>query len=594
MIDYNVSQLELKLWRLYKESDPANVCEKCWEILFEMFPLSAAALWQRDSDATVYVVAHRGLSSQLSRLRLPKTDSAVGRAAMVKCRPLFVSDVQLSFSEYRNLTRLSPLELNGLREHGTRTVLFLPCRYADKDYVLMLCFSKVMMQAKIKTDTLSNFCEYFVDAFEQAQDNSRQRALVQLGKLLTPAAQVDRETMRGTMNKVAEIIRQTVDAGGVSIYLCSEDNKTLQLFGSSPGIEDEPSYEEVYYPLEHGQGLTPEVVLKNRIFRYPDLEAKEAEEELAARGYTRRKKWQEALERRSLKIYPFMAVPLRYQSDVLGVVRASSRARSECCFTTQEEEALRDMADQVAYFVSESQKAQARTTEAMQHIAHQFISPLNALQWHCYALQQGGFSEDRGRIVVNAISNLASLALIYGMNFELIARIWSGVRGDFDFRPLRIAPLLIELVRNYQPLAWKRRINIQVVDGSAEGSVDNLPNILGDRSALTQAFAAVIDNAIRYSAPGNDIIIKGVASLSEVHIYVTNVSSIPITAEWCERIFYRGERTPEAVSMEVVGTGTGLWLGRSILRLHGGELTVQPSERTNNGWKTSFIFSFKS
>jgi len=99
MNDYDASQLESHLWRLYKEDEPEKVCEECWEILFQMFPLSAAALWQRDSDATMYVVSHRGLSSQLSSLRLPKTDSAVGQTVMVTGNYLLVPNVQLSLRE---------------------------------------------------------------------------------------------------------------------------------------------------------------------------------------------------------------------------------------------------------------------------------------------------------------------------------------------------------------------------------------------------------------------------------------------------------------------------------------------------------------
>ena len=589
MIDYNSSQLESKLWLLYKEDDPTKVCEACWNILFDIFPLSAAALWQRDSDATMYVVVHRGLSLELSLLRLPKADSAVGRAVMIIDEPLFVFDVQLSLHEYRNLTRLSPLEYRKLREYGTRTLLFLPHKYEDKDYVLMLCFSEVVKLTDTTRDALSTFCEHFVNAFEQAQTHSRQRALVQLGNLLTPVAQVDRETMRKTMDEVAKIIRQTVRAAGVSIFLCSEKESRLELFGSHPGIEGAPPYEEVYYPLERGHGLTPDVVLKRNIFRYPDLEAEEAKKDLAKQRYTWEDQWREALDYNSRKIHTFMAVPLRDQSEVLGVIRASFREGSECSFTAQEEKMLLEMANKVAKFVSDLRKAQARTTEAMQHIAHQFISPLNALRWLCYGLRRGRSSEEK----VNAINTLASLSLIYGMNFQLIARIWGGAEGDFDFRPIQLAPLIIDLARNYQFWARQRNLNIQVVSGSAEGSVENLPDILADTSALTQAFAIVIDNAINYSAPGNDIIIKGTTTPSEVQISVTNISTIPITAEWCEKIFHRGERTPEAKSIKVAGTGTGLWLGRSILRLHGGELTVQPSERVNNGWRTSFLFSFK-
>jgi hypothetical protein len=271
--------------------------------------------------------------------------------------PFLISNVQSS--DLRKLRLLSPLELDGLRKSGTYTVLFLPHKYQDKDYVLMLCFSEVMeLQQEIR-DALWSFCKQFVDKYENSQSGSRNFAIMQLEELLMPEAQVNRETM----DKVAEIIRKTVYAGGISIFLCSEDRKKLQLVGSSPGIEGDPPYENVYYLLENGQGLTPEVVLSNRVFRYSDLEDNLVKEELAVRGYTWMKRWPEALEYESYQNYPFMAVPI---GNRLGVIRASCRERSECSFTAQDEETLYRIADLVASFVNKNWRTEALRSNGTQ------------------------------------------------------------------------------------------------------------------------------------------------------------------------------------------------------------------------------------
>ena len=597
---YDTDHFDEKLWRLYEQDDPVEVCERAWDILSEADQdnsLSATALWQLDTDSDMFVFAHRGLPEQFASLRLPKMDSVVGRA-MVAGKPLQISDVQLSISQDPSLARLGLLEYRGLREFRARTVLFLPYQHLDEDYVLVLCFSEAAELPAAAIDAISRFGEHLVKAFSKAKDRSRQSALVKLGKLLSPAARIE----RGTMDRVAELVKETVRAGGVSIFLCSEENRRLGLVGSSPGIKGHPSYEKVYYRLEMDQGLTPGVVEKNEALRYSNLNADNARDELAALGYTWRSGWEDNLDYDPGKPNAFMAAPLRdpkTPKECIGVIRASLRVGPGCYFTPYGEEMLWEMAGEVARFVSGVRTAHVRAIEPMHLIAHQFISPLNTLFWHCYELRQGISDEARLQTVLDAIHSLGGIAVTYGRNFDLVARLWSGVPGDFAFMSLRLAPILIELARNYQPLAWHRHVGIRVVaksrdaDKSQKGSVDDLPEVWADRDALKQAFAIAIDNAVKYSMDGTTIVITGVRFLGKVNVHVTNISKIPVESKWRERIFELGERAPEARDIDVAGTGTGLWLARNVMRLHDGDIAVEPSEKVKDGWRTRFTLSLE-
>jgi len=592
--DYDLDKLDKNLWKIYAEDDPAKVCECFWGILIDSLKLSSIALWEKDTDATMYVISHRNLPKSISLMRLPKMDSAIGKAVMVAGKPLLFSDIQSSSKSDNSLHRLSSAELKELRESGVHTVLILPCQYKHYDYSLMLCFPDIMFLTPEIIEKLSTLCNHLVKAFGLANDRFLNSALIQLGKLLSPAAQIEGQTV---MNEAAEIIRGTIHAGGVSIFLLSEDGKRIELAGVSPGIKGAPTLEEVYYELKHGQGLTPGITLSRKVFRCPDLKASGAKNELHAKGYVWKNKWPEDLDYGSYKTHPFLVVPLEIKDDtnnpLVGVIRACLCENGNY-FTMQHEEAFLEMAERLANFVNDVRTAQAQTTEAMHHIAHQFISPLNALVWHCYAIRKGGFSDDREETILKSIDNLASLSMLYGMNFDLISRIWGGAPVDFKFLDIHVKPLLLGLARNYQPLAQSRNVYIHVATGDEDGSVDFLPEIQADRNAINQAFAIVIDNAVKYSVPGSTVYIYGNTTPDEVNIHVTNISSIPIKSEWCDRIFKRGERTPEAKAMEVPGTGTGLWLARKILKIHNGNITTESSQEVKSGYKVCFTLQLKN
>ena len=149
---------------------------------------------------------------------------------MVTGRPFFVSDVRASMDSDEKLRMLSPSEREGFAESGARSLLLLPYQYNDKDYVLTLCFSATVDLTDILVDSLWQFCHHLVRAFEKAQIEWRGRALLKLSELLSPPARVE----RSTMDAAAEVIRQTIHAGGVSIFLLSRDGKHLQ---RDPSVE---------------------------------------------------------------------------------------------------------------------------------------------------------------------------------------------------------------------------------------------------------------------------------------------------------------------------------------------------------------------
>lgn len=100
-----------------------------------------------------------------------------------------------------------------------------------------------------------------------------------------------------------------------------------------------------------------------------------------------------------------------------------------------------------------------------------------------------------------------------------------------------------------------------------------LPTIVADRDKLILALTNVIGNAIKYTPEGGNVKVSVKADDSLI-IDVAD-SGIGIAADDAERIFDRFYRARDPRVEKIVGTGLGLALAREVMRLHGGDVTVQ-------------------
>jgi two-component system sensor histidine kinase KdpD len=101
---------------------------------------------------------------------------------------------------------------------------------------------------------------------------------------------------------------------------------------------------------------------------------------------------------------------------------------------------------------------------------------------------------------------------------------------------------------------------------------DNLPFVFVDNDLIVHVFFNILDNAIKYSAPGLPIEIEARQLDSEIEVSVADYGA-GIPAQDLKRVFdkfYRVER-PESVS----GTGLGLSIAKGIVEAHGGRIFAE-------------------
>ena len=100
-----------------------------------------------------------------------------------------------------------------------------------------------------------------------------------------------------------------------------------------------------------------------------------------------------------------------------------------------------------------------------------------------------------------------------------------------------------------------------------------LPRVRGDRDRLRQVLINLIDNAVKYSSPGDEVRVEAQSSDARVVIEVRDQGP-GILPEHHKLIFEKFGRIQTGQTAKP-GTGLGLFIARSIAEAHGGSLEVR-------------------
>ncbi len=193
------------------------------------------------------------------------------------------------------------------------------------------------------------------------------------------------------------------------------------------------------------------------------------------------------------------------------------------------------------------------------NIAHDLRTPLTRLRNNLEDLKK----QHTGATADSADALIAEADHILGTFNALlrIARIETAQQRSFA--PVALDGILHDIVDLYEPVAEQKGMKI---------SLSTAPiTYTGDRNLLFQAFANVIDNAIKFGTRDSAIDIALHASPAAITCTVRDRGPGIAAAERENvfRRFYRGEQ-----SRTTQGNGLGLSLVQAVIDLHGGRIEL--------------------
>jgi signal transduction histidine kinase len=110
--------------------------------------------------------------------------------------------------------------------------------------------------------------------------------------------------------------------------------------------------------------------------------------------------------------------------------------------------------------------------------------------------------------------------------------------------------------------------------------------ITADRSRIEQVLYNLVDNAVKYSPKGGDIVIKVTQTASVIGVRVSD-QGIGIPSEALDAIFERFYRVESAATQHIDGEGLGLATAKSIIESHGGTIWAE----SELGGGSTFVFT---
>jgi two-component system OmpR family sensor kinase len=142
-------------------------------------------------------------------------------------------------------------------------------------------------------------------------------------------------------------------------------------------------------------------------------------------------------------------------------------------------------------------------------------------------------------------------------------------RAEVDGRPVDVAALLEEAmeIAREQPAAAERSLRLDL-----PGAPWPLPQVRGDWELLSLALLNLVDNAMKYTAPGDRIEVRARESAGWVVVEVADTGP-GISAEDLDHIWEELYRSAQARS--VPGSGLGLALVRAVVERHGGSVDTE-------------------
>ncbi len=253
--------------------------------------------------------------------------------------------------------------------------------------------------------------------------------------------------------------------------------------------------------------------------------------------------------------------------DVSNMARKIAMGDFKSRIEIEKNDEIGELCDTINYMASELDQAESLKNDFISSVSHELRTPLTAIRgWSETAKMSVGTDEElvkRGLDVV-----LTEADRLSGLVEELLdfSRMETG-RLTLVSQPLDISELLTESVDMYIELARRQGLELIFTRPAEEMTV------FGDADRLKQVFINLIDNAVKYTEKGGQVLVDQMKEEGCVRISVKD-TGVGIPAQDIDRVkekFYKANKT-------VRGSGIGLAVADEIIKQHKGLLFIESTE----------------
>ena len=282
-----------------------------------------------------------------------------------------------------------------------------------------------------------------------------------------------------------------------------------------------------------------------------------------------------------------MAAPMPLKDGAAGVVELE---RADRAFSDADERVVVALANHVALAMSNLQLAEdAREvaalkkidrlkTELLATVSHELRTPLGSIKGYTTTLleHEDVLSRDESREFLQIIDSESDRLDRLIRNLLDMSRLEAGVLR-IDREPIQMADLAQSCAQRVQRLTDQHRI---VTNWETDQLID------ADPLRVSQVLTNLLENAVKYSPDGGDIVVTGCVQGKELVVSVSD-EGVGIPTREAEKVFDRFHRVEGEIARRVRGTGLGLAISKGLVEAHGGRIWLE--SRVGKG--STFFFT---
>ena len=242
---------------------------------------------------------------------------------------------------------------------------------------------------------------------------------------------------------------------------------------------------------------------------------------------------------------------------------------------------LDDMANRLDISAKESEKLDKMRRDFVANISHELRTPITVIRGSLEAIRDGIVSDTNKILEYNhqmlnesiylerLVTDLLDLSRLQNPDFEM------------EMQNIELKSVLDDVIRGMSRIAEQK--NVKVVPMYSGNDTELL--VVGDYSRIRQMLVVVLDNAIKFSTAGKEVVITVASSETSIVISVCD-KGCGIYSDDLPYIFDRfyKQRSEQNKS----GTGLGLPIAKQIADRH--DVMVNVSSDVGKGCEFKFIF----
>ncbi|HYE81809.1 MAG TPA: ATP-binding protein [Clostridia bacterium] len=235
--------------------------------------------------------------------------------------------------------------------------------------------------------------------------------------------------------------------------------------------------------------------------------------------------------------------------------------------------------------VTQLKQLEKARTDFVSTISHEFKTPLTSIMMGTSMVLDGsmGVLNEEQQDVLNTIKEDGERLTRLVNDLLELSRIESG-SSAFNMEPCSIETVIDNSVKQFAIQAAHKNVSINT------RIEEKMPEVSIDNEKITWVFNNLIGNALKYTNPGDEIIINAFIENRKLIVSVED-NGIGIPEEFQEKIFDKYVQVG-GQDLEARGTGLGLAVVKEIINTHGGEIWCESQMDTGSTFTFTLPLNF--